>query len=100
MIYPAIQLREDGRVVECLHCKNEEIETGDFCKICGKVIINRCAQSFQGPCEESGGKPLPGNARFCPYCGSNTTFFNDKLLVPWNKIGLHSEILTDDELPF
>ena len=95
----------------CLICDNEETDmNGDYCHICGKPLANRCDDrnweyndSYgDKPC----GKPVPSNARFCPYCGSTTTFFNENILEDWkaehDKINSgYMNIPDDDEgLPF
>lgn len=91
MVYPHIGLTEKGHVKECLICKNEEhVEGADFCMICGSPIVNHCigALAENVPLEYtqcSHDEPLPGNARFCPYCGSRTSFFKEKVLTPWDE---------------
>ena len=76
-----------NKVKICPKCNNEETDIeGDFCQICGKPLINRCDDrrwndnSYdEKPC----GKQVPSNARYCPYCGSRTTFLNDEVLEEW-----------------
>lgn len=77
--YPNIELNKNGQVNECLLCKNvEHFENASFCMICGKPIINNCTLATGEDCgytQCDHTEPLPGNARYCPYCGSVTTFF-------------------------
>lgn len=86
--YPHIELNENGRVKECPICGNEEhLEDSIFCMICGKPSVNRCTFAISkdyddGGCEHC--EPLPGNARYCPYCGNKTTFLEANLLQEWN----------------
>ena len=111
MIYPRIELNADGRVKECPICKNEEHREGElFCMICGKPTLNQCAYAIQdiseyGQCCHK--EPLPGNARYCPYCGNKTTFLEGGVLSPWDssetpfpKASNATEEDDDDDLPF
>lgn len=108
MEYKKVSLNENGKAVICPHCENEEIlDEGEYCHICGKLLINRCESGvfddegkWVNHCR--GHKPLPGNARYCPYCGEETTFFKNGVLKAWNyqdSTGEFEEI-TDDGLPF
>ena len=92
MVYSCIQQDQDGRPIICPRCGNENpLPVGDFCIICGAPIYNRCAdtektsetgyQYLSSPCEA--GNILPGNARYCPYCGNETTYFQAGILEPW-----------------
>ncbi len=122
MIYKKYDTHEDiNKVKICLNCDNEETNiAGDFCQICGKPLVNKCDDrgwdnypSDDGrPC----GKPVPSNARYCPYCGGKTTFLNDGVLEEWeverkeqeaedelnNKMDRYMNIPDglDEELPF
>lgn len=97
MIYSGAELKESGQAKECLQCKNEEhLADAEFCMICGKPVINRCTsaidQSVSSECWQcSHNEPLPGNARYYPYCGSKTTFYEQGVLFAYND---------DDVLPF
>ena len=63
-------------------------EEGEYCKICGFTLVNFCAstivdeneeeKSIRMPCEK--GKRLPSNARYCPFCGNETSFLQNKIL--------------------
>ena len=73
MKYPGVELNESLRPYECPNCKNEEIENdSEYCAICGSYILNTCTNQPIN-CEYAL-SPLPGNARYCPYCGSETTY--------------------------
>lgn len=88
--YPHIELNENGRVKECPLCKNEEHLKGAlFCMICSKPAVNQCTfaiekdyEGYRPQCEHT--EPLPGNARYCPYCGNETTFLQSGLLQKWD----------------
>lgn len=112
MKYPGITVDENSKALVCPKCNNEEItQDGEFCMICGENIKNFCEgyineRGFQE--EEGCGKELPGNARFCPYCGGMSHFYNKDFLTPWNKqpdpaetFGNSEAIFQiDEEIPF
>lgn len=78
MVYQdGYEVDDQGRAKICPRCGNEETQTdGEYCKICGQILTNRC-------CDEACGLPAHGNARFCTYCGCKSTFFKDNLLDDW-----------------
>lgn len=45
MIYDdGYALDDNGRALVCPRCKNEELKyAGDYCKICGTYLINKCS---------------------------------------------------------
>lgn len=114
MEYSFVAIDESGRAKVCPRCGNPHmLPEGNYCIICGTYLVNDCAdmQIQVGPDYEdvrlesacSKGKRLPGNARYCPFCGHETSFFQQQLLLPWN----HDEDpfakpknKSDDELPF
>lgn len=51
---------------------------------------------FDSSCQNN--DPLPGNARYCPFCGAESTFFQKGILPHWNENS--EEIDNDGELPF
>lgn len=78
MVYQGVELDYDGKVLKCPTCGNERhLKNGDYCIICGAVLVNRCTY-----CNHD--ETLPGNARFCPYCGRETTFLQKNILLPWD----------------
>ncbi len=80
MKYPLLETHRNGKLKECPNCKNEETDfDGDFCQICGKNLINRCGNP---DCDNN--NALPSNARFCPICGSNSTYYLNNFLKSWN----------------
>ncbi len=83
MIYTEnIQVDDHGRFVECPVCKNTEFsDDAQYCKICGMNRSNLCI-----PDDSSYQHYNPANARFCEFCGAKTTFFQHKLLLPWNEV--------------
>ena len=68
----------------CLVCQNEEIIQGaEYCHICGSNVVNKCLYNNYEQCEQANLNPIPVNARYCPYCGSYTTFKN--FLPSWKE---------------
>lgn len=88
MQYPGIELDESRRAMECPSCHNTDTyKSGAYCIICGYRIANYCSgalsdNQFVSLCKHD--EPLPGNARYCPHCGSKTTFFISKFISSWN----------------
>ncbi|MCL9634625.1 ImmA/IrrE family metallo-endopeptidase [Bacillus zanthoxyli] len=125
MIYSKIELDEFNRAVICPNCTNEHI-VGDYCHVCGKYIVNKCTgfpadklyEIFKGTwheIEKGCGEILSGDARFCPKCGSTSTFSEARILTQWAEekfpdredekhlqaVGSNSFIdVSDDEFPF
>lgn len=108
MAFDGIKLKENGMAATCPCCGNEEtLDEGEYCHICGELLINRCENGIfddDGKWVDNcrGHKALPGNARYCPYCGGKTTFFKNGVLKAWNyqdSTGEFEEI-TDDGLLF
>lgn len=102
MIYEKLYTYETGKLKECPTCKNEETSIdGDYCQICGNNLINRCSYH-----ECTYNEPLPSNARYCPICGSESTFYRNGFLKEWNYKEQNPDSFMivpdkiDEELPF
>ncbi len=102
MIYTEdIKVDSEGRLVECPVCKNSDFsDDAQYCRICGLSRKNECI-----PEDHSYPHFNPVNARYCEYCGAETTFFRLKILLPWNTVSRKAEsggfIQVDEEdLPF
>ena len=107
MKYSCIPLDENSKARICPRCDNELVEYGDYCKICGLLLVNSCQN-----CEEDGypicGELVDGDARYCPKCGSETSFGMARILKPWKverglEKGAEDEIESvddDSDLPF
>lgn len=101
MQYPGIDTDDDSRALECPICHNTDLyKSGNVCIICGQDLVNYCSSAdsddpFAPKCSYH--EPLPGNARYCPHCGSKATFYVKGHLTSWN-----GEDDSDDsgELPF
>lgn len=52
---------------------SEHVEGAEYCQECGTFLINFCSN---GICDMNNGDaiPLSENAKFCPFCGSESTF--------------------------
>lgn len=60
--------------MRCPNCDFENhLEDAKFCQQCGIYLINLCTNQR---CDLNNGEesPLPDDAKFCPYCGSETSF--------------------------
>ncbi|WP_455650323.1 ImmA/IrrE family metallo-endopeptidase [Enterocloster citroniae] len=91
-----IKVNEKSKALRCPICDNEEVSPeGDYCSICGCELTNRCTNvdNFGNGC----GALAAANARYCIYCGSETTFSLNKLLIPWDEEqkSLNNEINLD-----
>ncbi len=89
MIYTKIDTYENNKLKVCPTCQNEETEIeGNYCHICNTLLVNRCDNRYYDSTSseemERCGQNLPSNARFCPKCGSPSTFYNDRILKAWN----------------
>lgn len=95
MAYTELKVDEEGRVLNCPVCDNDHVSE-NYCSVCGVYIINKCSgKNFieveyneyqwsitdEGPCEN---KILTGSDRYCPSCGSGSTFFINSLLNEWD----------------
>lgn len=105
MKYREYNTNENHQLFKCIKCDNENINFDDkkyaYCHICGAPVINRCLD------DNNCGEIVPANARFCPYCGTETLFYEKGILKPWNEE--HKEISTPsfgssvpptEEIPF
>lgn len=80
-------LDDSGRPNKCPVCDNEDIGEGEYCKICGALIINRCTNyhDLDYPSADECGRSADGKARYCIYCGAETTYLRNGYLEPWDK---------------
>lgn len=89
--YEEITLDEDSKALVCPECGSGESLEGKFCSICGMYLVNECldngAQSrlqYNAPINpQPCGKLLKGNARYCTYCGSPSTYYVNEILKDW-----------------
>lgn len=100
MRYKSPKVNSDKRLEECFICHNTEITEGLYCKICGTSIRNICTNTE----DECGGRYLDSNARYCPYCGHQSSFFLYNLLIPYNETEEYKNYKNDNtdisDLPF
>lgn len=86
MIYSKIELDNDDKPIKCPRCQNELLPTdGEYCQICGLLVYNKCESFLYNDSYDScnNGSKLAGDARFCPYCGSKTTYLTSGILKPY-----------------
>lgn len=104
MIYEGYELDEQMYPKKCPRCKNEEIDkSGEYCKICGTGVVNKCTNrrfDRDGDIEWECNTINAGNARHCIKCGDRTSYFVDKLLLPWEEEYKYSQEYADSQLPF
>jgi len=92
------EVDEQGRARQCPQCENEEnLDDGEYCMICGQILINRCS-------DYECGRIAQGNARYCTQCGAKTTFYETGRLDDWatakKKLEAPTLATSDDDLPF
>lgn len=108
MKYRTIDLNENGKAIVCPHCENEELTQGDYCKICGCDLINRCSdtpnQKSKNLIVRGCGSTLQGNARYCSKCGNESTFYQRGWLKDWRTENTKKAIRNvnngDNTIPF
>ena len=76
MSYSRIEVDGDSKVLACPRCENQSINEGEYCKICGLHILNRCLDDY---CYIS----ADGDARYCHKCGEATSFGKSGILKNW-----------------
>lgn len=62
--------------MKCPNCGFEDhVENSEFCQECGVLLVNLCSNSS---CDLNNGDivSLPEDAKYCPYCGTESTFKN------------------------
>ncbi|CUB53149.1 hypothetical protein BN2127_JRS10_02165 [Bacillus subtilis] len=99
----SIEIDTESRVLICPKCANIDI-SHNYCCVCGVYIINRCSGynaseditktelRDQHNADSNCNEILPGYARFCPKCGSQSTFYRNELLTHWST--------ANEKLPF
>ncbi|WP_294405740.1 zinc ribbon domain-containing protein [uncultured Clostridium sp.] len=91
MIYDSLELNDYGKTKICPVCGNEHTNIeGDYCQICGLEIKNTCTQ-----CSAK----LDGDARFCPDCGGESTFFVNNILKDWKTVQAQQSYYSYNETP-
>lgn len=96
MIYSDIDTNDLGYATTCPRCSNDGIwENQDCCQICGIHLQNKCIGETRNNETDDWGNTyntlnlngcqstLRGDARFCPYCGGNTSYNYQKVLTSW-----------------
>lgn len=93
MNYSGISVDMNGIADVCPRCGNENTQHYKYCEICGAMLINQCTGSINPYCNQKdledfedlrfsceNGQHLSGQARYCPFCGSMSTFYVQQLL--------------------
>lgn len=99
-IYSSVELNENHKAEICPVCGNGSVVEGDYCQICGSHIRNYCTNE-----QCVGSEGLSGDARYCPHCGSTSTFAENKILPSWDEnpiyeISEYGTVYTADGVPF
>lgn len=95
MKYELLNINAMGKLSKCPTCNNEETEVdGAYCQICRSYLINKC---LDDSCDGTF-TILPSNARFCPLCGSESTFYRYGYLKAWDYT--ENPLYHYDDLPF
>ncbi|MEK8132938.1 ImmA/IrrE family metallo-endopeptidase [Paenibacillus filicis] len=108
MIYDGVFLDENYRAIRCPQCENEEITSGNYCKVCGITVVNRCDNRYFSNGHEiiECDAPADGNARYCTVCGEKTLFFKNKILRDWKEsyqellVKFSDRMFKSGDLPF
>ena len=67
----------DVSTLPCANCGfSEHLQYSDYCQNCGIDLCNYCTnqQCESSNCEKE--YSLPHDAKYCPYCGNKTTYFD------------------------
>ena len=94
MRYREYATNDNGQLSRCIRCDNEAISPEDqYCRICKAPLYNRCVGAYvedlydgsqaQLDRNQSCGKLLPTNARYCTACGGISSFYHEGLLSHW-----------------
>ena len=85
MNYKEYETTVEGFLETCIRCGNKKI-MGNYCQICGAPVRNYCTSYLdnEDPKQCRHSAPLPGNARYCPDCGSMSIFYQMDILNIWN----------------
>lgn len=93
MMYSGVKTNESLMFLKCPVCGNDQFShEAEFCRVCGSAIYNFCKDHYDetGYKKSNGcGRPNPGNARFCEYCGNPTLLY--EYLSKWEDEKVHSE---------
>ncbi len=75
------KMDDGGRAIPCPQCANTKYEDRDtYCRICGLYLLNVCTSDF---CEAM---LDDGSARYCFYCGSQSSFLASGILSDWKPV--------------
>lgn len=101
MTISTIEVDDEGRAKICPVCKNKHV-ANNFCSVCGEYILNRCSSSYDSECQGYlDNEPLPGYARYCSHCGSQSTFLLRGFLEAWDNGALpKTKDISEEDLPF
>ena len=102
MEYSKIEMNEQKTPLRCPSCEAEHLDDNfQYCPYCSTFLHNVClgneqnkfSQTFEGPVEltlverfernDCSKEFLDGGFRYCPTCGSKTSFFEQQLLKDW-----------------
>lgn len=100
------EMDENMRITKCPRCSNEVFdEDADYCQICGLPLYNYCLgepiYDDYGNIDDRGPRHKnKGNARFCKYCGCETTYLDEGVLKKYNVVLEAARREEVEDIPF
>ena len=100
------EMDENMRIIRCPRCGNEIFDDdAEYCQICGLALYNYCVGQLiyddfgnvEGRDKQHKNK---GNARYCKYCGAETTYVQEGILRDFHVVIEEAQQKEIDDIPF